>query len=230
MNRLLHIGLIASLYLCPLQVLAIGDNADHIHETDGLSPDPVGPDTRYAPEIRSEPGVVVDEVYFRIEFDFGEDVSINRLLEVRCDGTGFGPLTRDDFKHQVVGQDLIISYGFTDQGDEAHLPTDCWDFLVSGTDPVTSVEVLVSYHVPGAGAMPDLYSAGDTVGDSFPGDNNLFVNTVGEIGMEGPGTPITGSVLLPEAERSSYWCMVGTRTGTKTTMRTLHSSPFTRIC
>ena len=210
MNRLsLSIASLTIIFLTIFSsnIIAEDNHADHVFSPDDvLIGDKIfydGANTRITPVIDvPPPGVVIDEIYLIVEFKFGEEVNIERLLEVRCnacvsiaEGSGFS-LTSDKFKHQTIDQDLIASYGFAEPLTRPLFTNpNNWTFLVSGQDPVISIQVYFTFHDPGHANMPDLYGSDD----SFPGENKLLKLDPQSINMD-TTVPFPGEAIV-EAEK-----------------------------
>lgn len=140
----------------------------------------VAPNTTYNPGLATiQPNVALDEVSLRLTFKPGYAANIEEF--VRVTNNVDPALEKIQFRHSVIGQDLILYYGFADRMTE-HISSDPngWRIVVNGNDPLSAIQILVTYHVPNAAAMPDLYSP----------------TTAGEVKLRGFASPQVAAMQL----------------------------------
>jgi len=181
--------------------VAVDQNAYHVYNKDALWFDweIEGSNTRYTPDLSAMPEIaVLDEIYLRITFDDGIPADVTNLVEIAYGpGHTYTP-TGQDMKSRVDGQDLYVWYGFHDREDEdIALSRTNWSFAVVGNDPVTHVDIFVSYHGWGDSQMPDLYDESN----GFPGDNILLTSTSNQILSETQDIPVQGNPLPGSAKK-----------------------------
>ncbi len=149
-----------------------GLNASHFTADDCLGVRLAGGNTRYTPnlDLYSNLGPDVfgwnllqnqslDEVFLKITFKAGVTPSVSKLVDIRYgDEFVFAP-GDPGFYSRVVGQDLLVWYGFQNRGDFGRTivtSDNQWTFTVVGDFPVVGVYAFISYHSNTAGDMPDL--------------------------------------------------------------------------
>ena len=198
---------------------------DMIFYSGHVIPDqPLG--TKYIPHLGAIPTdqIVVDELYFRIEFKSGHYPDINDVKGIRIqnDKQIVGPEldfdsaeVKNKFTYYVDGQDLVLSYSFLDEAATSTVSEvirsgfaeDCWEIIVAGDRTVGSIDTIMTYHTPDNNNLLDYYDPDPYLNraDFDGGKSTLHMipkeDTETMLGQEAPGVEVWKGERVPSGKK-----------------------------